>query len=258
VYFGKLVRHRSAGPFTITESAFSGRAKLPTHSHEAAYFTFTLQGSYEERYGVQRRRCTPGTAVAHPAFESHSEEFDGEPALLIRVALTENGDEYAAQTALAEPACLKSAPIARAILELHHELPGADPSSDLIVEGLAYELMGHVLGINPSINGSRKRAVCAQMFMRSSLRRTTSLGVVASELGVSRATLYRDFKSTFNCSPGDYLRQARLSTAAALLRKTTRPICEIAAECGFYDQSHFDRNFRLAVGVSPSEYRRLG
>jgi AraC family transcriptional regulator len=258
VYFGELVRHRAAGPFIITESAFSGRAKLPAHSHELPYFTFTLRGSYNERYGLRRRLCTPGTAVAHPAFEVHSQEFDGEPALLIRVALAEGGDEYATHTALAEPASLKSSPIARAILEMHHELRGADPSSDMILEGLAYELMGYVLATKLSSSGSRARAVCAQVFMRSSLRRTLSLSVVAKELGVSRATLYRDFKSTLNCSPGDYLRQIRLDAAAALLRKTTRPVAEIAAACGFYDQSHFDRSFRLATGVSPTEYRMGG
>ncbi len=85
-YFGELVHRWVSGPFQLTESLFRGRSALPTHSHESPYFTFTLQGSYRERFGTRWRLCTPGTGVGHPAQEAHSQVFDREPTLLMRLA----------------------------------------------------------------------------------------------------------------------------------------------------------------------------
>lgn len=255
-FYGTLIRHSVAGPFAVTESAFRSGSELPAHSHAAPYFTFTLHGRYQERYGRRRRLCTPGTVVAHPAFETHSQEFASEPALLIRIALAPDETESAVDAAFENPLSVTSPEIARAVLQMHDELQHFDESSAIVVEGLAYELTGIALARTCSAGGSRKRALCARAFIRSSLRRPVSLRELSREIGVSRATLYRDFKSAFGCSPGDYLRQARLTAAASLLRKSVTPLCDIAAECGFFDQSHLDRSFRRNCGVSPSEFRR--
>ena len=255
-YFGNLLARREAGPFVVTESAFIRRSALPEHSHDASYFTFTLHGRYSERYGTRGRVCTPGTAVAHPAFETHSQEFDDEPALLIRLELAPGEDECEVEAVFEAPLCLTNSSIARAVRSLHEELRREDECSEMIVEGLAYELTGIALRAGCVDGGSRKRALCARAFIRSSLRYPMSLTMLSAEIGVSRTTLYRDFKSSFGYSPGEFLRRTRVHTAASLLRKTALPICEISAECGFFDQSHFDRSFRSAWGVSPSAYRR--
>lgn len=35
-----------------------------------------------------------------------------------------------------------------------------------------------------------------------------------------------------------------------------RPAAEVAAEAGFYDQSHFTRHFKCVVGTTPGRYAR--
>jgi AraC family transcriptional regulator len=52
------------------------------------------------------------------------------------------------------------------------------------------------------------------------------------------------------------LRRLRAERAAALLRTTTRPLIEVAADCGFAHQAHMTRVFRAMFGVTPGEYRR--
>lgn len=255
-YFGELVRSRVVGPFVVTESVIRGGSKLPTHSHALSYFTFTLKGSYNERYGSASRLCTPGTGVGHPADEQHSQVFDRDAALLVRLALREHVTEDAASLEVSQPTSLTSPLLASAVWRLHDELQRVDDATDMIVEGLAYELAGHTLRGAAMTGGSRQRALHVRTLMRSSLRRPASIGAIASELGVSRATLYRDFKTAFGCSPGEYVRCARIDVAARALARGRRRVAEIAAECGFYDQSHFDRWFRMALGVSPSAYRR--
>jgi len=140
--------------------------------------------------------------------------------------------------------------------QLHCELDHRDDFSDTIIEELAYELASRALGGEGLDGGSRRRAQRAELLIRSSLRQPMPVAVLAGELGVSRATLFRDFRSVFGRTPGEYLRQARLDAAANALRTSDRPVADIAADCGFYDQSHFDRCFRSYRGISPSAYRR--
>ena len=41
-----------------------------------------------------------------------------------------------------------------------------------------------------------------------------------------------------------------------MLDTTDLPLSEIAARCGFYDQSHLTHVFRQKRGVTPGEYRQ--
>lgn len=55
-----------------------------------------------------------------------------------------------------------------------------------------------------------------------------------------------------------YIRNRRLSTAAALIRDTDQRLLEIALECGFQSHETFTRSFRKYFGLMPSELRRTG
>jgi AraC-like DNA-binding protein len=51
------------------------------------------------------------------------------------------------------------------------------------------------------------------------------------------------------------LRRYRLHEAAAVLAtEQDRPWAEVAAELGYFDQSHFIRDFTAAIGLTPVAY----
>ena len=52
------------------------------------------------------------------------------------------------------------------------------------------------------------------------------------------------------------LRRRRVERAALRLRGGDAPLADIAAECGFCDQSHMNRAFRIVLGRTPLEVRR--
>jgi transcriptional regulator GlxA family with amidase domain len=55
---------------------------------------------------------------------------------------------------------------------------------------------------------------------------------------------------------GDYVRRLRLWRARdALDCDRDSSLSEIAADCGFADQSHFTRHFRRLFGTTPGAYR---
>lgn len=72
---------------------------------------------------------------------------------------------------------------------------------------------------------------------------------------VSRFHFARCFRRSTGESPMAFLRRMRIERAKELLANGS-PICDIALELGFYDQSHFTRHFARIVGTTPGRYAR--
>ena len=65
------------------------------------------------------------------------------------------------------------------------------------------------------------------------------------------------FKKTTGLGVSDYIIRHRLEKARAALEDSDVPIGELALNLGFYDSSHFIRNFQLHTDLTPKEYRNL-
>jgi AraC family transcriptional regulator len=80
---------------------------------------------------------------------------------------------------------------------------------------------------------------------------------VAQVAGVHSAHLSRVFRQKMGCTVGEYLRRLRFEFACQQILSNKRPLCEIAQDAGFADQSHFNRIFRIQMGITPYQYRNL-
>jgi AraC-like DNA-binding protein len=77
----------------------------------------------------------------------------------------------------------------------------------------------------------------------------------AERFGMSARSLQRLFQRYVGVSPKWVLRRYRLHEAARrLVEGTAGSWAEVAAELGYYDQSHFIRDFTAAVGTTPAGY----
>lgn len=108
------------------------------------------------------------------------------------------------------------------------------------------------LFLNGLLNGKPSIA----SVMEQNFRLNLPLKTFAHLAQRSLSTFKRDFRSTYDCPPGQWLLQRRLQHAAHLLRHTGLPVSEAATEAGFQDASHFSAAFRAQFGKSPSEFRR--
>lgn len=84
-----------------------------------------------------------------------------------------------------------------------------------------------------------------------------SVEQVAEELGMSPRRLLDVFRSEIGLAPKTFCRIRRF---AAVLRDVERTAAidwsEIALTCGYFDQAHFNHEFRAFSGVNPSTYRQ--
>jgi AraC family transcriptional regulator len=78
---------------------------------------------------------------------------------------------------------------------------------------------------------------------------------LAGLVNLSRSHFARMFLRTLGISPHRWLLLRRIERAKILLRGS-RPLAEIAATCGFVDQSHFTKVFTRVEGMPPGAWRR--
>lgn len=79
---------------------------------------------------------------------------------------------------------------------------------------------------------------------------------IAVLAGLSTKQLERLTRKTMGLAPRSMLQRLRIEHAVQLLASTDMTSGEVAAACGFYDQSSFTRQFRAVLGLTPGAYRR--
>jgi len=79
---------------------------------------------------------------------------------------------------------------------------------------------------------------------------------MAHVAGMSSTQLERLCRRTLGIPPQKLLQRLRLERAVHLITTTRLSMGDVAAECGFYDQASFTRQFRAVLGLTPGAYRK--
>lgn len=85
-----------------------------------------------------------------------------------------------------------------------------------------------------------------------------SLGQLARGAGMTRYRFLRLFRRLIGLTPHQFILRSRMQRSATRLVTTSEPISAIAFESGFGDLSTFNRQFRRAMGVPPTDFRNAG
>jgi len=92
-------------------------------------------------------------------------------------------------------------------------------------------------------------------FVTSQFSEPLEVATLAEHVNLSVSQLQREFSRLFGISPIQYIREVRVGVARHMLETTDESMARIATACGFYDQSHFTRQFKAATGLTPLHYR---
>jgi AraC family transcriptional regulator len=125
-----------------------------------------------------------------------------------------------------------------------------------VLASLAAEIMGdlHPLGMCARDGGKWIDRIVEAISDEAERRWTLSeLAEIAERHPVHVA---QSFRAATGLSLGAFQRMRRVTCLSLALRTGKIPLAALAAEFGYYDQSHMTAEFRAAFGISPGRYRR--
>jgi AraC-like DNA-binding protein len=244
------------------EARFHGNA-FDLHRHDTYAIGVTLYGVQRFRYRGQMHRSLPGQIIIlHP-----DELHDGG-------AGTEDGLRY--RMLYLEPSlmldCLGggSLPFVRNAVVTDRDLratllsalgPLDQQLDELFVVDFMTQLMQSLARhagqpAKPVAKTAWRAARLARDYLEENVARIVRSDELEAITGLDRYALSRHFRATFSTSPHRFLLMRRLQRARRMI-EADEPLAQIAIAAGFSDQSHFNRHFKKAFGVTPGRWSAL-
>lgn len=242
------------------------------HMHEAYTIGFTYAGLGGFFYRGGHHYANPGSfKLIHPG-EVHTGQVRAEAGWSFRnlyisvpkmqqilAQLEWPGPEselpYFAIALQTSPDALGQAMFGRLFVALSQPTPQLERDS-LLLELMAYLIDRYGDRQHRWQQPPKSSAISqAQAYLKAHYAESISIETLAQQVGLSPFYLIRSFRQQVGLPPHSYQRHWQLVQAKRSLH-SDQPIAEIAIANGFYDQSHLNRAFKQAFGVTPGQYRQ--
>ena len=259
-FYGHVLHKHIGAGIILTELRHDQARRLPTHSHELAFFHLLLCGHYSETFGRRTAALKPLTTIFHPSGVTHHDEIGPSGMRLFSVELQEEWLERLRQCGVA-PESSVAAPgseLSRLAMRLYREYLHLDRCSELVIEGLVLEMLALVA--RPEKVRERRPPewlAKAEDLLRSGFQENLTIAEVAAQVSVNPAHLSRVFRQFHNQAISDYLHDLRVQFACRQLADPDVALSAIATASGFADQSHFTRVFKQCTGMTPGAFRAM-
>jgi AraC family transcriptional regulator len=240
---GRTLFSQQLGDVAISRTTYEPRMLMEEHAHDRAYVSFVVEGRYTEHSQEAPRHLHRSMLVFHPAGEVHADCIHDQSMTTLNV-------EYFAGDLPREFFAAAGSEVDAVTRRFLAALPGSGAALRDAVAAIATFVRTRALRVEPSDTILRARNALREA---AGAPRVTEL---ASELGVHRVTLHRAFRRAYGESLRGDVARNRLAAAAKLLTDSGESVAGIAASCGYFDQSHFCRQFKRFAGMAPSAYRR--
>ena len=208
------------------------RQFIARHVHRQGYVAIVLGGRYEEAGDGGLVRAEAGDVVFHGAYDGHLDRMGPKGAEILNLELPADFAPAAELGAFADPDQLARAaerdPREAWALLLDGLTAGHRDDDDEWPDRLARDLRS-----DPQL----------------------SIGAWCQRARLRPETVSRRFMATFGVGPRAFRAHARFRAARELIAAGRASLAEIAAGCGFADQSHMTRAVRAATGTTPRGLR---
>ncbi len=255
-HYGTALQKWTSGETIVSRIQYAGDSTIGQHGNERASLLFVEAGGCVKKMGPQVLELNRDAALFLPAGHLQEDKFV-HPTTFLSVDLGQTFVDLLHEThVLNNPLEILGSEASNIRLRVEREMKNPDAFSALVIEGA-------ILGLLASEQRAKNRSVTDPPLwvkrVKESLYNTSqevpTLTSVAISAGVHPAHLYKEFKRWFHCTPGDYVRRCRVETAKDELKRSERPISEIALATGFSDQAHLTKSFKKETGFTPRAYR---
>jgi AraC-like DNA-binding protein len=253
-----------AGRIEVLHARYFTHAFSP-HWHDEFAVGLVDAGVEQFEYGGAVHRATPGEVVLLDAGQVHTGQGFDERGFGFRMLyipestfreiapLSRHGGSGSLHF---RTAVLNDVHARDRLLAAHRSLDSGAPT--LEVESCFVNAFAYLLTVASSWRAPETSTAApatlveARDYLHDHLVRDVSLAELAQIAGLSKFHFLRVFCERFGLTPHAYQLQQRILRAKQLLQ--VLPIADVAAHCGFADQSHLHRVFWSLVGTTPGRY----
>ena len=247
--FGTHARRISAAEFRITVSrATVPKEELPEHIHVDGQIILAVDPGYLSRAFDRDAQGEGFDLVYNPPGTVHRDCFFDVGGRFLSVAVPRQlaplGDDPvhlrggsardAAGRLLAQ--CLQTAP------------------SPTVLEQVTLELLGDVTSVRTPSQPPAWLRDAEELIVLHATRPAATVAEIAGILGLHPVYFARAYRAAHGYGPAKSLQRNRIAQAVALLSRD-RTLAEVAADCGFSDQSHLSRSLRTVFAATPTQVR---
>lgn len=244
------------------EARFHGNA-FELHRHDTYAIGVTLDGVQRFHYRGALQHSLPGQVIVLHPDELHDGGAGTEDGLRYRILYLEpsllldclNGLPLPfVRDAVVSDQALRGT-LLSALAPLDEELDDLFVT-DFIAQ-LARQLKRHAgQPAKPTGTIAWRAAALARDYLEENAERAVRSDELEAITGLDRYALSRHFRATYSTSPHRFLVMRRLQRARRMI-EAGEPLAETAVAAGFSDQSHFNRHFKKAFGLTPGRWAAL-
>ncbi|WP_298740449.1 AraC family transcriptional regulator [uncultured Chitinophaga sp.] len=257
-FYGNTNKTIDLNGVVLTDTEYT-HDKVDWHYHENAYFTFILQGNVIEGNKKEIYTCSAGSLLYHNWQDPH---YNIKPEGFTRGFHIELKDSWFKNFSFNSDALQGSInirnPDAKFLLyRIFKETKTWDDVSALEIQSRLLQVLAMMYDDSRSAHPVKPLwAVKVGEMLRDDLAQSYRLDELASALGIHPVHLSRHFPRYFHCGLAEYVRKLRVEKSLTLLANKKLSLTEVAFECGFSDQSHFNRCFKDIMGLTPFSFRK--
>ena len=242
---------------------------FPLKFHKQLELCYVLDGVLNVEIEGKKRTLENGDLylvfpnIPHAVFNSSASVmiaiFDGEIVHSYHEILSHQKPKDAVVPADALPDCIDS---------LFHQIfdfyINDSPYRSTVLHSLFNALLGTILSKCNTVPRNSENELIEKIliYFADHFTEKITLEDIAKEFSYSKYYISHIINDTLHCNLSALINSYRISLAQNLLISTNKSIGEIAEECGFQNQSSFNRVFSKYVGFSPCKFRlkreRLG